>query len=366
MVLLAVVALMLAPAGASAYTTTQIKGKAVSRAKQSGPVTGEPEVVTQSYAAAKAAMDGETQSIETQAQMSGPMSALMEKPVVTVHGTFTDKRAKYPRFAKAPKGTILEQVYDPETGQRLSVHLWNGVEEGGYIGGEPTAEAARRRVTAKAATWGGACSLGAGHHCYSTSEWKMSGAERVRGSESVIDTTTMWVDPRDVASRGFIDNEKWDSFQHYVNGNGPYWLETGQEGGNGVNCCQLRWFTAMNRGTGYSANESPWEQPPNSFNRYQTVSQLNNTWCFYINGNVAGCYGGFPVYADNLEVGVEAAVNYQPQNAMQEESNGTATQGNVITWKFDELWHSGGLCIGRFSRSNPPKYYPGNIVAGTC
>jgi hypothetical protein len=164
----------------------------------------------------------------------------------------------------------------------------------------------------------------------------------------------------------FVDDEKWTVFPQRSNGNGAYWVEVGQEAGNGVDCCSLRWFTAWNNGSGYGANESPWSEPGFTFVRYQTVSQLNGSWCFYVEVGNAGCVGGFPVYAKELIVGAEYATPTKPVNRFYEQSNATWTDGTVHAWNTAAWEHSAGTCIEAFSRESPPHYYPGNITGWTC
>jgi hypothetical protein len=342
----------------------------LSHARAIGTVEGEPAVNAGTLEAAQAAMQGAPQPLAVRAAAPPGLDAWLASAVdrVVLYGRFTDVLAKVPPGQPLPSGTVLEYAIDAHTGRVDGIHLG---------GAQPVAAAAARaaranrtqparsrRVRAHAATWGSACSAGNGHHCYALDYWSMTGGEQVRGSESDIATDAMNVPEWQTGA--FVDNEKWTVFPQKSNGNGFYWVEDGQEAGNYIDCCSLRWFTAWNNGAGYGANESPWPEPGFTFVRYQTVSQLNGTWCFYVEAGSAGCVGGFPSYAKELQVGAEYASGHEPENTMYEQSNGTWTDGSVHPWIKAEPFQDAKTCVAPFSRESPPHYYPGNIAAWTC
>ncbi len=328
-------------------TKEQAKSGAVARAKTIGTVSS-TQVQGSTLEAAQTALWGSVQPLPGQDEAA-------QVYVVTSRGKFKDTEAKVPRGVGAPAGTVLEEIYDQATGIRLGLHL----------GGEPTATIARHR--ARKASWGAGCSTSNGHHCYALTTWLMNATnEKVRGAESDINTYAMNVP--DWSGGGFVDNELWVVFpgtRSPVNGE-EYWVELGQEAGSKGDCCTLRWFTGWNRAQGLDANWSPWTMPYNNFARYRTDSQMNNVWCFGIEGNPAGCIGGFPLYAKRLDVGIEVATNIKPVNGMQEQSNAVWTNGTTHPWNYAVWEKDPGFCMQSFSRENPPRYYYGNMQAGTC
>lgn len=340
----------------AAITATQAKSKAVARAKKAGPV--ETSVVqATTLEGATAELQNESQPLVQRAEMRPELDEAQARPtfVVTTTGHFTDTTARVPMGQGAPTGTVLMQAYDAQTGYRVAMHL----------GGSPTASIARHR--AHAAMWADGCMTADGHHCYAITRWEMENAnEKIYATESDIQTTVMNIP--DAGSGGTINNEKWTGFPgtYSPTNHKEYWVEVGSYSGWPYDCCVLRWFTAYNRGDGYGSNESPWIEPYNAFIRYSTVSQLNNRWCYYVEGGAAGCVGGFPVASKDLEVGIEAITNVKPSNAMQEQSNVAWTDWSVHPWSSAHWEKNTGFCMQSFSRENPPHYYPGNMSAGTC
>lgn len=339
---------------------------ALARAQAIGVVEGAPEVTASTLEVAQATMQGGPQPLAIRAQPPAGLDAWLASAVdrVVLHGSFTDTLAKVPPGSPSPRGTVLEYAIDSHTGRVESVHLGGALATASAARAARRTKAYRRRASARAhaATWGSACS--GEHHCYDIADWSMNGTEQVRGSESDIATDLMNVPGWQTGA--FVDNEKWTLFPQDHNGNGYYWVEDGQEAGSYVNCCSLRWFTAYNNGTGYGANESPWSEPGWTFVKYQTVSQLNGTWCYYVEAGSAGCVGGFPAYAKELQVGAEYATGQEPENTMYEQSNGTWTDGSVHPWNAAVNFHGANSCVEPYSREHPPHYYPGNIVAWTC
>jgi hypothetical protein len=218
------------------------------------------------------------------------------------------------------------------------------------------------------ATWGTKCSRGNGHHCYAVANWQMSGGEEVQGLDGNIDTTNM--DVAEAASGAVVNDEQWAIFEPK-----GWWVEDGQQAGGdggGVSCCQLRWFTAYDNASGYTANESPWEQPPNTPNSYTLEDAYAwggpaGEWCFSINNGSAGCAGGFPVYSNRVETGMEAASEQEPVNSGRVETGVMWTNGAWHHWNrasLEDIQQNGNpsthVCTSQWQS------YAGDINFGTC
>lgn len=127
--------------------------------------------------------------------------------VVVMRGNFEDHQAHMPHWASPPLGTVMAFVVDPD--KHLPVEVYVGdrfptvQQPASYSRLIPVAAKTSRvharvasrhhKSVAKAATWGSKCSYSGNHHCYALSTWKMSASEYIYGSETVQDTSEMYV-----------------------------------------------------------------------------------------------------------------------------------------------------------------------------
>ena len=198
--------------------------------------------------------------------------------LVVAHGRFVDHEASVPYDAAAPSGSVMAFVVDSagrtvgqyvgDTAPRLAmlgpvehmVPLGHGASAS-RAGGRRFAGVAPRRV----ATWGNNCkaeSYPVNHHCYMIAVWHMEGGEEVEGTESEQDTTNM--DVPTWASGDFVTNEEWANFS-----GSERWTEIGQQGGHGVNCCEVWWFYAMSTGPHqFWTSGRVWQIPPGQYANY--------------------------------------------------------------------------------------------------
>ncbi|HSZ04686.1 MAG TPA: hypothetical protein VK778_05725 [Solirubrobacteraceae bacterium] len=202
------------------------------------------------------------------------------------------------------------------------------------------------------AAWGGEkqCYQGANGHCYAVDSWRMTGSEKVEGSELWDDTELM--DVPEFGSGAFVDNEIWQGFEPKY-----WWAEVGQTaGGNGFylepeneryerNCCSLHSFWGFEGPHGFLDYSAPWTVNTNVNNVYQVNGTGHNgEWCVYFDQLQAWCETGFPEWSNDLEVGGEYYSNTRPQNQARDGVNGWWGGAShnwlkgVITTSTTQLW----------------------------
>lgn len=277
---------------------------------------------------------------------------------VVMRGHFISEHA--PDGLPAPEGTLQEVLVDPQSGQVREVFLGN--ENTSAANENASAARVANRVAkahAHSAAWGSEqCSTANNKHCYAIAEWWMEGSERVRGIWS--EQNTSYMDIPEWLSGAFADNESWLAF-HPSN----YWLEMGQEGGEGYNCCSLRWFYAWKNADGYrQVIES---EPGGGWDYYFIIaSGFNGAWCFKIGVNgesTPACEGGFPSYSNLLQNGAEIASETEPANAASTVTSYlTANESGWRTWDKATNEANNRMCISQYA----PENYPGNVNVGTC
>jgi hypothetical protein len=336
---------------------------ALQRAEAMGPVKGTPAAVegtptvtSTTLAAAVTDVMG-SESPQEAAIAPGPEGGAAFAALVTIRGRFHDWGAKVPEGVEAPTGALLELAINA-SGRVVAMHLGHPLSEAATA---TAAVATRLRARASVtSTWPCGATYENAPHCYVQARWKMVNAsEKVRGVEADIATTEMGVP--DPSADSFVDNEVWAAFPERTNGNGPYWIEAGQEAGLYGDPHQMYWFWAYNNAKGYSQGNPGWPEEGWVFNAYKLESQLDGTWCVKVNGGSAGCEGGLLSYSKWLEAGGEYATAWQPANNVYQQVNYTAVAGEVRTWPGAEWFRSPTTCIEGYSRESPPHYYAGNI-----
>ncbi len=182
----------------------------------------------------------------------------------------------------------------------------------------------------------GKCELSGKDHCYNLQAWEMEGgSESVKGAQYY--PTTSLIDVPEFASGAFVDDEMWVGFEEKEGG----WVETGQEAGydNAANCCTLRPFKAHAlRASGYGYEEYVWTNVSAEPTNLYTVedAEANGNWCVIIWYTNQGCESHpsyWTAYSDNLEGGIEAASETQPENVGSQEVNAFTHSGTHIEWK---------------------------------
>jgi hypothetical protein len=352
-------------------TTAQRSGSVEAVEAAAGTVGGaEGLVVPQALPASPA------ESLGAGAPEAGDPSA--PASLVVMHGRFVDAQASVPHGASPPSGSVMAFVVDA-TGRPIGQYVGDTVPRLSSLGAvakivpvrsEASAAAARRlgRLTfhrgprrARAATWGNNCkseSLPENRHCYMIAVWHMEGGEEVEGTESEQDTTNMNVPTW--ASGDFVTDEEWAGFT-----GAERWTEVGQQGGHGVNCCEVWWFYAMSFGPHqFWTSGRIWQIPAGQYANYGMKSIGNGDWCFTIGPTwetTYACDGGFDVYSKELQVGMEIGAESKPVNSGSDYVNATWTDGSIHTWNNAFSWsNTSGVC---YSHNGP---YPGNINYGTC
>jgi hypothetical protein len=225
------------------------------------------------------------------------------------------------------------------------------------------------------AAWGNDCQQGDPNHCYALADYKMTGSgngggEEVMGLSSEIATTAMNVPQWEYGA--YVTNEQW--MAHFQTNR---WIEDGQqagepeatEEGREVNGQSLHWFYAFESSYGYSEYVAPWTYPGFTFESY-TLSDpgSNGTWCEKIGEVQVACQGGFPKYATEVQVGMEAADEVRPSNSGKDHTGVQWTEGNWHHWAkarlrtFRPVEHTeeGVVC------ASPYESIPGYINFGTC
>ena len=205
------------------------------------------------------------------------------------------------------------------------------------------------------------------HHCYAIEELQMAGypKEYVSGSVAFVDSTYMNV-PGWTAG-DFVTNEQWVDF------NPGGWIESGQIGGAGYDCCSTHPFFAATTGGiehGFYFYESPTTVPLSSYNHYVIFDgQPRGTWRVYW-----GCcevkayvYHEFPNYSNELQAGFEGGAGAQPFNWGRDEVASLVPPTDAwapyeTAYRHAVPYRSPGMCMER--NYEAPAW--GNILWGTC
>lgn len=315
--------------------------------------------------------------LDPEATLGAGLAARANDPmeVVVIHGSFTDDQAHMPRWASAPRGTVMVFVVDPDTHFLTEVYVGdrspNTPQAASYRRTTPaTAEAARvrtqaashhHRFTAKAATWGSKCSYGENHHCYAVAAWEMNSSEYIYGSETIQDTSEMYVPNWE--SLNFVDDEEWIGFPK------EHWVEIGQTAGNGIDSHTLYAFWASQNGRSYVESLLPTPVSSGRQNHYLMRSAGGGYWCFWVEAIGEECRSGFENTSKDVEDGIEGADESQPTNTAYVETDWTNPKDEGFQWNFA---HNGlynetgevsynGLCVTPYT----PWKYPGNIYYGS-
>lgn len=144
-----------------------------------------------------------------------------------------------------------------------------------------------RADTAQASWDKGKCFLAETGHCYALSEWVMEEgtSESVEGAVLHMDTISMDMPEWNIFAAA--NDEMWVSWQLTGTSHEGEWLESGQSGGNGFDCCSLHSFYAYARksnGEGYREYMAE-TSDPNGLNFYTIKDPgKNGNWCVYWGG----------------------------------------------------------------------------------
>ncbi len=203
-----------------------------------------------------------------------------------------------------------------------------------------------------------------GHHCYAESEWYMEGypTEYVDGSVAYMDTTSMNVPGWEGGA--FVSNEIWVAFRGL-----PGYMEAGQVGGNGEDCCTLhRFYSGTTDGKNFYEYDQPGAINLNEFNNYYISDPGHNAvWGIYWGpeATLVHTYSGlFPAWSSVLIGGAEAAANTQPTNRGFDEV--------ASVWPPNDTWHAWAsittakniIWPGMCGYLNPESPNPGSIRFG--
>ena len=188
------------------------------------------------------------------------------------------------------------------------------------------------------ATWGKKCSAGETHHCYALSIWEMTGSgngggEEVMGESSEFYTVSMlvpyWED------HDFVTNEQWMS-----NPAGG-WAEDGQlagynyytEEGHEVNDDSLHPFYAFDLHGVFTVWVDPETVEGYEWRSYtEEDPERNGTWCARFASTIVECKAGFDKYSNEVELGMEAGDEAQPENAGYARTGAQFTGGGWYHW----------------------------------
>jgi hypothetical protein len=224
------------------------------------------------------------------------------------------------------------------------------------------------------ATWGRKCSVGNTHHCYGIAEWWMTGSgngnggEEVKGISGEIATDVMSVP---LWEHDVVTNEMWLSAPESEGG----WAEDGQlagedvstEEGHEVNGTSIHPFYAYepNNGEGsFQVYVYPGTVAPGSWQSYSEEDIYSNGyWCAGFGFGTAACKAGYPAFATDVQVGMEAGDELQPENAGQDHIIAQYTNGTWHTWPHAEYIsqnyngesEAGYVCAANYGGS-PPGY----------
>ena len=205
------------------------------------------------------------------------------------------------------------------------------------------------------------------HHCYAVEQLQMLGypKEYVSGGTAYIDTTYMEIPGW--AKGDFVTNEQWIQF------NPGGWIETGQIGGGGYDCCSVHpFFAATTEGIehGFYFYESPGTVAPNTYEHYTIYdAPPRGIWRVYW-----GCcevkayaYHQFPTWSNELEAGFEGGAAEQPYNWGRDEVASMVPPTDAFApyetaYRHATPLRSPGMCMER--NYELPAW--GNLLWGTC
>lgn len=232
------------------------------------------------------------------------------------------------------------------------------------------------------AEWGSNCNPK--YHCYALAAYSMSGGgggggEEVMGLDSEIVTEAMNVplwEYGEGESAYFVSNEQW---MRAPKGN---WVEDGQlagdksasEEGREVNGKSLHWFYAFDNGVSegqkwFQEYVAPWTYPGWTPETYSLADpNRNGTWCEYINGPQVNCDDNYAMYATDVEIGMEADEEVQPETLGYVANTGVENQwGEWEYWKKAELEtvRKMGRPEGEYVCAEKIASHPGYISFGT-
>jgi hypothetical protein len=223
------------------------------------------------------------------------------------------------------------------------------------------------------ATWGNKCELDNHHHCYATSKWKMSGSgngggEEVMGESSEFYTVSMlvpyWED------HSFVSNEQW------MGNPAGGWAEDGQlagydgytEEGHDVNGDSLHPFYAFALGEDFDVWVDPQTVEGYEWRSYTEEDPgRNGIWCARFASTTVECAAGFDKYSNEVELGMEAGDEAQPENAGDARTGAQFTGGGWYHWgkEVNETRNYYGEAEGAYMCTRNYEAIPGYIEWGT-
>jgi hypothetical protein len=187
--------------------------------------------------------------------------------------------------------------------------------------------------------------------------------EEVMGVDSEFYTTAMLV-PDWEQGIDFVSNEQW------MSGPNGGWAEDGQLAGAGINDDALYYFYAFKVGSG-ELNVTP---TPLNIEGYQwhnygiEDAARNGDWCVNFNHAVEACETGFATYSPEIQVGMEAADELQPENAGKDLTGAQFTNGGWYHWGSktqNETRAYGGASESSYICATDWEPYAGEIQWGT-
>jgi hypothetical protein len=357
----------------SAKVATYAKA-AILRAEQVGTVVSATVSAT-TYGASQMALNpefsaGERYSSEDERGLDTNVD------LVTLHGSFIDTDVPIPDGEEPPSGNVLTYTLNASTGEVMEMSVGNKVPEAGVLVMSQTMSpeavkasrariAKRRRLKARAATWGSHCSTGENHHCYAITEWDMGSSEYVEGAAALVYTNSMNVPYEEKGD--FVTNEQWVNFPHHR------WVEMGTIGGREEgSCCTLHAFKAEKSAeVGEFRYASLGTASFDQWIAYSMESNSAGNWCFYIGYKKEigeACSAVMERYSKDLQAGEEAADETTPENSGEVETAAIFGNGDAYNWNYAEDFLDNdegevgynGLCVAQYA----PYNHPGNIYFG--
>jgi hypothetical protein len=163
------------------------------------------------------------------------------------------------------------------------------------------------------------------------------GGEELKGISGEIASDAMSVPFWE--SGDVVTNEMWLNAPESEGG----WAEDGQlagendstEEGHEVNGTSLHPFWAYNGNNGgkFTIYVYPGTVAPGSWQSYSEEDiYTNGYWCAGLSFGTAECKGGYPAFATDVQVGMEAGDERQPENAGQDHIIRQNTTGTWETW----------------------------------
>jgi hypothetical protein len=110
----------------------------------------------------------------------------------------------------------------------------------------------------------------------------------------------------------------------------------------------------------HSIHEAPYvrEVPYNTWANYGMRASGSGVWCWYIGVNWetrTACMGGFSTYSKRLEDGMEAAQNFDPENAGSIETSAQHLDGKLCAWnkaRFEKMSYTKvevpNVCVNQY------------------